>query len=334
MKRLTILFIVLCLPLLQAQGQVQNRPTTHIPIYRGTEPLITKETERIRALLEGTHEEAGEDRFERWRQHFPQSRYPWNPEELEGVNVFLPLGEGESINNYAYRFTVAWDKETPPQPLHIVDDRWGGYRLPDDRNIVSPLLLQPRTFRYRPIELEKGNVVRFKFEFVPVKFRPLTRPERHDSLEDWSAYVEFIRNQTAPVPEFLDPLVINTAQMRVLVNGKSDGFSIHFSDDGERWYSVNNRPDHRGRLSMPQNLLPSETLYVRIAMDNTTPRLIESFSFDFEATLETRGFHGIGTTRLGQVVGDRVNLPLVFLDGNGDIVLLMDNPESKPYRAY
>ena len=315
MKRLTILFIVLCLPIVMAEER-DRQAANRLPIYRGAEPHIT-ELLAVTPTWGGTVEIGN---FEQWLESYPQSMLPWKPEELKDVKIYLPLGEGESIDDKIYRFQVAWgDKETPA-PLHIVNDRasWEKWQHAEEPN--SPL--HSRAFRYRPLEMEKDNVVRFKFEFVPVKFKPIAT---------WEGMGNMMRFTNAPVPEFLDPLVINTAQMRVLVNERSDGFSIHFSNDGERWYRVGNRPNYQGQMTMPRNLLPFETLYVRIATNNNVP--IGSFSLDFEAILETRGFRGTGTTGFGRISTNRVNFPLAFYDGNDDLVLLIDNPGEEPFQT-
>jgi len=327
MKRLTILFIVLCLPIVMAEEQ--EHVVTHAPIYRGAEPHFTELSATTRTGIGST---STIPNFEQWLESYPQSMLPWKPEELKDVKIYLPLGEGESIDDKIYRFNIHWDNNAPT-PLHIINDRAHFERQPDFGERNSPL--HSRAFRYRPIELEKNNVVRFRFEFQPVKFRPLDHSGAPDPA-DFIAHNEHLRNQIAPVPEFLAPLVINTAQMRVLVNGRSDGFSIHFSNDGERWYSINNRPYVRGQMTMPRNLLPFETLYMRIATNNDVP--IGSFSLDFEALLETHGFRGTGMTSFGQTSGrgnsgGSVRFPLAFYDGDDNLVLFIDNDRDQPYHT-
>ena len=199
-----------------------------------------------------------------------------------------------------------------PDFSSICEDNW------------DALTLSRKAFRYRPVELAKDNLVRLKFEFVPVKFKPL------DNV------------LIPPKPEFLDPIVIRGAQMKILVNGKNEGFNIHFSRDGEKWYG----PRYSGSYGVrgindsgffPSGMLPCEPLFVRIATEDDGP--INSFSLDFEAILETPGFRGKGETLIVRGIrhtGEQqkdVACPLAFLDGNGDLQMIIDNSGNEPAHA-
>ena len=227
---------------------------------------------------------------------------------MKGYHVFLPLGEGESIDDKYYRFVANWGDAKPEKPLRVQDIHFGDhsdlYVKEKDAEASMPV------FRYRPIELVKDNVIRCKFDFQPVRFRLLETP--HSRMTDIGL----------AIPKYLDPITIVTAQLKVLINGKADGFNIHFSRDGEKWYPL-------WENYLPYRMLPFETLYVRIATESGEP--ISSASLDFEAILETHGFRGTGETVVAPVskaTGEHakaVDCPLAFRDDQGDLILFIDN---------
>lgn len=291
-----------------------------IPIYRAAEPF----TAQFQAVTKSGPTTTKID-VEKTIEAYPEPMRPWKPDDLKGVKILLPLGEGESIDDKLYRFTVAWEEEPtwegPRQkPLRISDFRFHDesvYReKDDDRSAPKPEV------RFLPIESAKASMIRCKFEFKPIRFRPL----------DFSG-IDFsnIKDQTAPKPEFLGSLVIHTAQMKILVNDKNEGFNVHFSRDGKKWYGVQGGV---GNPWMPTGLLPYEALYVRIATEKG--REIKKFSLDFEAILETHGFRGTGETIVGDVnrgTGERkkeIDCPWLLLDGSGNLHMILDNREDEP----
>ena len=284
---------------------------TYLPVYRGAEPFTAKfsvfgDAELIAA--------------------YPEFTRPWKPDDLKDTKIYLPLGEGESIDDKLYRFKIEWDEESD-EPLRIYDSKFldasktsgNWYGWPSfDVHAETPTL--PREWRYRPIEKMKDNVVCFKFEFVPIKFQPLA------STENGAANI-------APVAEFLKPIAIHTVQMGILVNGKNvnrldNGFTVHFSRDGEKWYGT--------RARMPSGLLPFETLFVQIATEKGVP--IKRFLFDFEAVLETHGFRGTGESVVGYIhkrtdtPPQKVDCMQVFIDENDGLQMIIDNREDEPFR--
>jgi hypothetical protein len=317
MYRLAIPFIVLCFPLLTVEGQEPNQQS-HLPIYRGAMPFMSERQEPTTTIING----------KTYTNH-PKPSPPWKPEDLKNFKTFLPLGEGESIDDNVYRFTVTWQPPVTDTPLLIRDlsiqdnsdflGVRGNFRDALDR--VHGAIIPTLELRYRPIELVKGNVVRFKFEFVPIRFLSVL---------------------TEPKQEFLDLITINTAQMKILVNGKKEGFTVHFSRDGKQWYGLKQSdPVEMGKLigsekpfqlpyeQMPYDLLPHEVLFLRIATKDSNP--IESFMFDFQTILETPGFCGKGETFVGLVTGRKsgVHCTSAFFDDENNINFLIDNTGSE-----
>ena len=325
MNRLVVLFIALCVTAVKAEEQtVPPEPELvrfTLPIYRGAETFIPK----FQAVTQRGPMTTTID-VEKTIAAYPEPMRPWNPDDLENVKIFLPLGDGEEIDDKLYRFTLAWN-ESIDKPLRIQDFRFSDYsHITIDNDDV--LTLSRKAFRYRPVELVKDNLVRLKFEFVPIKFTPLDLTDSTEAT-DFSNWIGNIRDKTAPKPEFLDPIVIHTVQMNVLVNKKNTDFKVHFSRDGEKWY---------GTLSydfFPFRMLPFETLFVRVATDNGVP--IDSLLFDFEAILETPGFRGTGETLVGRFFKNtsenrrNIDYPAAFFDSHGDLNLLIDNPDEEPY---
>ena len=312
MPRLAVFLFLLCTFSIEAQEPFQLPPAQPFPVYRGAEPFTATKTTRgfMGTVID----------VEKTLAKYPETMQPWKPEDLQDVKIYLPLGEGESINDKLYHFTAEWNDETLLQPLRIRDFNFPDYSNTDrdfERRFTAP------EWRFRPIELAKNNVVRFKFDFVPIKFQPLDLSEATDFGS--------IRDKTAPVPEFLDPIVIHGAQIKLFVNGRNHGFDVHFSRDGEKWYSMDDRYSAR----IPFQMLPFDILFVRVSTDNDEP--IKSMSFDFEAILETHGFRGTGETVIGNVrrierLQKNVDCPLAFLDGSGDLQMIIDNREDEPLR--
>jgi len=326
MKRLTILFIALCLPIVMAEEQEQNQPNRiHLAIYRGAEPFVAQFQSEFRQGAGSTTLGTPQSLI----AALPETARPWKPEQLENVKIFLPLGEGESIDDRLYRFTANWDNrdKEKEKPLRVYQaERSLGNDFPPFEGDAA--LRTPESV-YRPIELVTDNVVRFKFEFVPIRFKPITT---------WEGMGNMMRFTNAPVPEFLDPLVIDRAGIEILVNGKREGFNIHFSRDGEKWYGTRIARfrelsgDYLARGFMPPLILPFETLYVRVATDNGEP--IEQFFFDFEAVLLTHGFRGTGETFVSCGTINRRDQngkhPQAFFDSNNDIHFLLYNASAEP----
>ena len=276
--------------------QLPERIQSFLPVYRAAVPFIAKM--EARTGFGGTMRAVDVEQY-------PETVRPWKPEDLNDVNIYLPLGEGESIDDKLYRFVAKWDGTEWKKPLHISDIHFGDYSGGREKVIAAT------DRRYRPIERAKNGVIRCKFEFQPFR--------AHPSLTD---------RGTAPIPEFLDPIMILTAQLKVFINGSPYGFDVHFSRDGEKWYP----PGRYGQI--PYRMLPFETLYVRMATESGKP--ITSASLDFEAILETPGFRGTGETVLApmsRTTGEHqkaVQCPLAFRDDKGDLVLVINNNEDEP----
>ena len=100
MYRLVGLFIVLCVSIAQAEAQLtppelQNRyVTTHIPVYRGAEPFTARFQKATRRGVMTVIIDVAKTIAE-----YPESMRPWKPGDLKGVKIFLPLGDGESIDD-------------------------------------------------------------------------------------------------------------------------------------------------------------------------------------------------------------------------------------------
>ena len=322
MPRVVLIVIVCCFFPVCGMAQSESLPTEQpkeakqieyqpgiLDIYRAAAPFVAKIEPTIkRGATTVTFN------VENILNSYPESMRPWKPEELKNMKILLPLGEGESIDDKLYRFLAEWDieDEKADDPLIIHDIGFFDHsRFYTDKETppLSPC------FRYRPIELLKDDVIRCKFEFRPIRYRHLTEPPQSYDM--------------APVPEFLAPLAIHTAQLKVLINGKKQGFSIHFSRDGEKWYS------QREMGLMPFQMLPFETLHLRIATEDKKP--ITKAMIDFEAILETHGFRGSGETlagNLSRMKGNQarnVDCPLAFFDDTGDLVICIDNNEEEPF---
>lgn len=228
------------------------------------------------------------------------------------LKSYLPLGEGESIRGKNYRFEMRWEPHT--RTFGNSERRFFG------RSEKQPTWEQ----KYRPLVMWNDKVIRLRFEFRPIAFTPLAKDKTPSMLsllgQDDKKPVDY-----APEPIFQPAIPIESARFNVLVNANPDGYSVHFSHDGVKWY----RSDER-------RLFPCETLFVRIAV--TDDASFTQFAIDADLQLDTPGcFIGTGEISLAELLLNTdenkapVSFPLAFDDENGNLCLLIENHGEKTY---
>lgn len=292
----------------QSGGSIENQIIeSHItevgvstPIFRGVPISLTPPAETPKPDL---------GRYKSFFQRPEPARPVTEPTE----KTYLLLGQNETLKGAAYHFEMRFGEETAEYHSEMSPS------LVRRREIAIGLFPQKL---YRPVWKLNDKVLICRFDFRPIRF--LSYPE---GQRDLSSFRE--RNETAPtapVPSFPEPISLKSMGLRVAVNGKPDGFTLHASRDGERWYPVADRHAFR-------QLFPAETIYLRIAADS-----LDGVALSVDALLNMPGGVGTGDTLLAKqsaaAPSNEILWRTIFRDEAGDLCMIVENKSGHVFERF